>query len=170
MQVRSAFTKAIAFLSAIATFLFISVDVPDDARVSVSLIVLAAIVFMYLTIWVVAIFRSSRRLSINNSTLEIKSGDLFMQDGLKVIAFNEYFDTIVDDKIISKTSLNGIYLSGKSKSQLSSLDNEIANDTHLTDMVAENKKDRKSGKKTEIQTRLYIRRWRIFIGRFFAVQ
>lgn len=146
-QVRITFTKAIAFLSALATFFFISVDVPNNARVLVSFVVFGAIVILYLGIWFAAILKSSRKLSINNSTLEIKSGDLFKQHGLKVIAFNEYFDTIVDDKIISKNSLNGIYLSGKNKGQLSKLDNEIADDTYLVDMIADNKKDRKSGKK-----------------------
>lgn len=149
-QIRGTFTKAAAFLSAVATFLFISIDVPDDFRVLVSLITLAAIVVLYLGIWLVAILKDSRKLTINNSILEIKSGDLFKQDGLKVIAFNEYYDTTVDDKIISKSSLNGIYLSNKSKSQLSNLDNKIATDEHLADMASSNNKDRKSGKNKAI--------------------
>lgn len=146
-QVRIIFTKAIAFLSAIGTFVFISVDVPDDDRMLVSLIVLASIIGLYLLIWLVAIFKSSRKLIINNSTLLIKSGDLFEQEGLKAVAFNEYFDTAVDDKLISKNSLNGIYLSKKSKAQLATLDKEIANDSHLTQMTNNENKDRESGKK-----------------------
>ena len=47
---------------------------------------------------------------IDGSTVSVITGDLFEQPGLKAIAFNEYFDTQVDDKIISKRSLNGIYI------------------------------------------------------------
>ena len=49
-------------------------------------------------------------LEINNSTFIIKTGNIFEQSDLKVINFNEYFDTIVDDKIIAKNSLNGQFI------------------------------------------------------------
>lgn len=42
--------------------------------------------------------------------MEIEQGDIFEQDGLKVIAFNEFFDTEVSDRLISDKTLNGIYL------------------------------------------------------------
>ena len=48
--------------------------------------------------------------SINGNQGEIRSGDIFLTDGLKVIPFNEYYDTIVDDVIISKKSLNGVFI------------------------------------------------------------
>ncbi len=75
-------------------------------------------------------------LNVNNSTLEIKTGDIFQEEGIKVIAFNEYFDTIVDDKIISKNSLNGIFINkittGISKEiSLKKLDNLIEKDSCL---------------------------------------
>lgn len=41
-------------------------------------------------------------IKIGVTTLIVKSGDIFEEDGLKAIAFNEYFDTTVDDKIIAK--------------------------------------------------------------------
>lgn len=44
---------------------------------------------------------------INGVSVSIKIGDIFKKDGLKVIPFNERYDTIVDDVIISHTSLNG---------------------------------------------------------------
>lgn len=79
---------------------------------------------------------SSLLLNINSSTLEIKIGDIFQEEGIKVIAFNEYFDTIVDDKIISKNSLNGIFINkittGISKEiSLKKLDSLIEKDSCL---------------------------------------
>ena len=53
-------------------------------------------------------------LNLDGSLIEITSGDIFKQDDYyKVIAFNEFFDTKVDDNIISSNSLNGIYLLNK---------------------------------------------------------
>lgn len=45
--------------------------------------------------------------TINGKTIEIKVSDIFQESGLKVIPFNEKFDTQVDDVIISHDSLNG---------------------------------------------------------------
>lgn len=52
-------------------------------------------------------------LKIKNSTFKIKLGDIFEQSELKVINFNEYFDTVVDNKIIAKNSLNGQFILNK---------------------------------------------------------
>lgn len=41
-------------------------------------------------------------LVINNTIVKIFFGDIFKMPGKKIIAFNEYFDTIVDEKIIKK--------------------------------------------------------------------
>lgn len=42
--------------------------------------------------------------------VDVKVGDIFDQAALKIIAFNEYFDTPVDDVVISAKTLNGIYI------------------------------------------------------------
>ena len=55
----------------------------------------------------------------------MKLGDIFEEEELKVIAFNEYFDTIVDDDIIAKNSLNGIFITTKLKGSLEDFDDEI---------------------------------------------
>jgi len=49
-------------------------------------------------------------MTINGITVSVKQGDLFKADGWKVIPFNECFDTVVDDKIISRGSLHGILI------------------------------------------------------------
>ncbi|MGL5278349.1 MAG: macro domain-containing protein [Cetobacterium sp.] len=53
---------------------------------------------------------NKRTLNINGSKVIIKVGDIFTEEGLKTIAFNEYFDTIVDNEIISEASLNGKFI------------------------------------------------------------
>lgn len=44
---------------------------------------------------------------INGIPVIIKTGDIFEEAGLKVIPFNERFDTTVDDIIVAHNSLNG---------------------------------------------------------------
>lgn len=45
--------------------------------------------------------------TVNGITVKIKVGDIFNEMGLKVIPFNERYDTEVDDIIIAHNSLNG---------------------------------------------------------------
>ncbi|MGD7047024.1 hypothetical protein FZC83_02130 [Rossellomorea marisflavi] len=89
-------------------------------------------------------------LNIEGSIFTIESGDIFEQDHYKVIAFNEYFDTLVDGDIISPSSLNGVYInkfySGQS---LSGLNKRIENDINLK-VVGENE-NRKKGKKIKYE-------------------
>lgn len=49
-------------------------------------------------------------LLIIGMDVDIVVDDLFGADGVKVIPFDEYFDIKVDDKVISKNSLNGIFV------------------------------------------------------------
>ena len=49
-------------------------------------------------------------LLINGMDVDIVVDDLFAAEGVKVIPFDEYFDIKVDDKVISKNSLNGIFV------------------------------------------------------------
>ena len=83
-------------------------------------------------------------LKIKTSTFEIKSGDIFKEDILKVINFNEYFDTQVDNRIIAESSLNGIFIN-KNINDVKELDYHIENE--LKDIDGElNTKQRKGRK------------------------
>lgn len=74
------------------------------------------------------------QLKVNNNTVEIKVEDLFSCNGWKVIPFNEYYDTTVDDITISKRSLNGIFIENCVDS-LDDLVSSIEND-HQTSLSA----------------------------------
>lgn len=68
-------------------------------------------VFFVLSVIIYVLIRSMAhkpyKTTINGKTVEIKTGDLFSENGLKVIPFNERYDTQVDDVIIAHNSLNG---------------------------------------------------------------
>lgn len=71
-------------------------------------------------------------LNIRGTQFLIKAGDIFKSSDWKVIAFNEFYDTNVDDVIIAKNSLNGKFLNNY-VSDISDLINIINNEdnSHL---------------------------------------
>lgn len=95
-------------------------------------------------------YRNLKRLSlkIKNSTFKIKTGDIFEQPELKVINFNEYFDTIVDNKIIAKNSLNGQFILNKVH-DVKELDSVISES--LKDSIKESNNERPNGKKIKYE-------------------
>ena len=110
---RSLWNDFYKYLSAIClvtsvTFLFITFS--DKSKLITGGVLFIIISLMFLALW----FRANRlkyiRVKIDSTSVEIKEGDLFEQEGLIAIGFNEYFDTVVDDKIISKRSLNGVFI------------------------------------------------------------
>lgn len=50
------------------------------------------------------------KTTINGKVVTIKIGDIFIEEGWKVIPFNDRFDTKVDDIIIAHNSLNGVMI------------------------------------------------------------
>lgn len=95
-------------------------------------------------------YRNLKKLTIKikNSTFNIKSGDVFEQHQLKVINFNEYFDTIVDNKIIAKNSLNGQFILNKVR-DIKKLDSVISES--LKDSIKEINNERLNGKKIKYE-------------------
>nr|WP_315496865.1 macro domain-containing protein [uncultured Rhodoferax sp.] len=86
-------------------------------------------------------------MDIEGSTVLVKVGDLFQQDGLKAIAFNEYFDTQVDNKIISDTSINGIFVTKYLGMPVPELDKHIENCDLINGEILEENSSRSQGKK-----------------------
>ena len=76
------------------------------------LILIAAYVVFTIPIYfaIRAYQHRSYKTKINGKPVTIKVGDLFEEPGWKVIPFNEYFDTQVDDRIIAHNSLNGMMI------------------------------------------------------------
>ncbi|MFC0323683.1 macro domain-containing protein [Gallibacterium melopsittaci] len=101
--------------SIFSTFLGIFAFIIDNNVFKENVFCLVSFVFIFLIViyfilWIWVSKWKSININIENTTISIITGDIFKQDGLKVIAFNEYFDTQVDDTIISKQSLNGIFI------------------------------------------------------------
>ncbi|EMK3333700.1 hypothetical protein V8050_003113 [Vibrio parahaemolyticus] len=119
------FLKKVSIISAIFSIAFIFIDVSEDYKTYAGLFVVIFFGVLYIYLWWRYNSLKSLNLVIDGSKVSILTGNLFEQPGLKAIAFNEYFDTQVDDRIISKNSLNGIYINEHSNRSLSELDKII---------------------------------------------
>lgn len=132
--VRDKFWRFFSIVSGILSFILLFNIVPDqykDRLRCFGFIIFTVLIIIYFIIWWRANSLTDISFDIDGSTVNIKCGDLFLEEGLKAISFNEYFDTVVDDKIISNKSLNGIFISRYFKDNVTDLDNFI--DANLKD-------------------------------------
>lgn len=124
----------LSVISVITSLIFLFVDIPTNKKLYFLIGFLIMLVVAFLVIWYRANRLEKVSLKINNSTLEIESGDIFLENGFKVIAFNEFFDTQVDDVLISKSTLNGKYIT-KNYPNPADLDAIIDSDTHSAEYI-----------------------------------
>ncbi len=143
----SDYLSILSVISTLCSFVFIVITIPEDANIRIAIggIMLAVFLGIYVIMWFRANTLNNVSLEINNSTVVVKFGDIFEENELKVIAFNEYFDTQVDNKIIADSSLNGIYIKTK-VNDVSELDNRIGTDIDLNNKFIKNNSRRICGK------------------------
>lgn len=110
-----ALAPTLSFVVAVVSFAFIFLPTPSEwkQRLGLFAVILVSIVFILLFKWWLISRRNLLKLKIAGVNIVITTGNIWNEGGLKVIAFNEYFDTIVDDCIIAKKSLNGQYVQKK---------------------------------------------------------
>lgn len=121
------FLAIVGIIGGLYSYATIFFEIPDEYKNKVIIFIIVSIILImiYLVLWIRANKMESIKLKINGSTIEVKLGDIFEEQELKVIAFNEYFDTKVDDEIIANSSLNGIFITSKLKESVGNFDNEI---------------------------------------------
>jgi hypothetical protein len=103
---------------------------------------------LYFLLWLYENERQLIRLRINGSTVEIKFGNIFDEKAeLKAIAFNEYYDTQVDNIIVAEKSLHGQYIKKYFADNVSDLDSIIDSSPNLQEAMVSENVDRPVGKK-----------------------
>ncbi|HAU31929.1 MAG: hypothetical protein XD78_1010 [Desulfotomaculum sp. 46_296] len=144
------FYFALSVISVITSIAFLFVEIGTKCKTAIGLTALVILIVLYIGIWIHSNVRRSIRLKINTSEVEVKFGDIFSEQAdLKAIAFNEYFDTLVDDKVIAKSTLNGIFINKFFKDNVEELDGIISADAHLREVVIAENATRSAGKKTK---------------------
>lgn len=122
------FTAAIAAISAIATFISTLFDletIHNNYLYGVlGLIAILVVSFLYAN-WQSSIKKKIELSLLTGFKLTILEGDLFKQNGVICIPFNEYFDTHVGDGVISEDSIHGIFINKYFKDRIPELQEKI---------------------------------------------
>ncbi|MDC4629722.1 macro domain-containing protein [Acinetobacter baumannii] len=147
-SLRDSFLVKVSLLSAVLGLYSIFGNIPANLKNTAGISFIIFLILIYIFSWLRANYLSNISINIEGSVVDIKSGDLFKQDGYKVIGFNEYFDTIVDNKIISERSLNGIFIKDYLDISSKELDLLIENNIFDDEIVGKNI-ERISGKETQ---------------------
>ena len=71
---------------------------------------ISILVIMFTVLFIYVNLKKKEIFEINNVKILIKEGNIFNEKDLKVIAFNEYFDTLVDNNVIAESTLNGKFI------------------------------------------------------------
>lgn len=99
-------------------------------RVVCLLLFVVVLVAIFISDWYKANQLLQANLKINGTSVNVKIGDLFMQEGLKVIGVNNYFDLVADDVVISKATLHGKFVL-KHQDEIKEIEKAIENSQTL---------------------------------------
>lgn len=126
-------------------------DIPSNFKTTAGWVFIGSLGVIYLLVWIWSNNLNNVNIDVEGSSVIVKVGDIFKQPGLKAIAFNEYFDTQVDNKIIADASLNGIFIKNHLGAQVCKLDEYIDNYAFDPCEIIGRNEERKLGKKTRYQ-------------------
>ncbi|MGL5667398.1 MAG: macro domain-containing protein [Shewanella sp.] len=126
-------------------------DIPKSVKTPAGFICISILIFIYLFLWNRANKLKKIDLSVEGSTVTIKEGDIFSEKGLKVIAFNEYFDTLVDDRVIAHKSLNGMFITKHMSCSIDEMDEHISKYCFAKEDVLEVNRERLFGKQQKYE-------------------
>jgi len=145
------FLKVTSAISATLSLVVLFVDIPKDCKTIYGWVFLGLLAVIYILIWIWSNNLNKIDIKVEGSDVTIKVGDIFQQKGLKAIAFNEYFDTQVDNKIIAENSLNGIFINEHLDISVPELDDHIKNYAFEGDEIIGSNPDRSQGKADRYQ-------------------
>jgi len=141
------FLEITSVISGTLSVVLLFVKIPSEWKLCGLGIFVAVLALAYALIWMWSNNLNHININIEGSDVTVKVGDIFQQPGLKVIAFNEYFDTQVDNKIISDRSLNGIFINKHLGVPTSDLDRLIESHPFECSNLLEKYENRLQGKK-----------------------
>ena len=142
------FFSVLSVISILLSFVLIGINIPNKYKLYTGIVLFLVLLIIYIMMWIHANRSTNVKLNINNSTVRVKVGNIFEEEDLKVIPFNEYFDTCVDNRIISDRTLNGIYIKNE-VNDIRELDYLIESNQQLNEKVINEIHNRLEGKKKQ---------------------
>lgn len=126
--------------------------VRDENKYQWLILTLLLYMCVYVYMYIKANKVTEKEIDINGTKVHIKYGDIFQEKGLKTINFNEYFDTIVDDVIISHGSLHGQFLDRLNDDEINGIKNIIRTDNYCKENILRKNNSRARGNKIIYKT------------------
>ena len=143
-KIRAEMSFFISIIASIATILLgTGLFCACTTRILGAFFILAIIIF-----YIITLLRAnkivSKKITIRKTSLTIKFGDITKESGRKIVPFNEFFDTKVDDIIIARESANGKLVEEFGQEYI---DNIINNDNHIKQHIEKKNCARMNGGK-----------------------
>lgn len=137
----------VSVLAGIESFILIFIEIPDNKKYCAAIINICVFILILIVWYIIASNLTEKKISISGTQLTIKFGDLFTENGNKVISCNEYFDSIVDEKLISSKTLHGQVINKYIK-DIDDFDNKILSDMGCNASILSQNKKKTLGKTT----------------------
>jgi hypothetical protein len=148
----------LGFSATLASF-YLTIGNPLS-NASVRTKVITILIFMLVNIVIASILgraKSKVELKITDKIdLKVYYDDLFSQEGIIVIPVNEYFDTLVDEKIVSSSTLHGQFVKKVFGGNIEELENKILKELQNYTEKAEVVREKGNCKKYELGTTISI--------------
>lgn len=145
------FLEITSVISATLSVVVLFVGIPDDWKLRCGSMFLVLLAVIYIVVWSRSNYLKKININIEGSDVTIRVGDIFLERGLKAIAFNEYFDTAVDNVIVGEESLNGVFIRKHLDIPVLELDKHIENFAFDPKDIVGCNNDRMLGKKMRYQ-------------------
>lgn len=159
------YLSIISLISAILSLVLLFVDIPKNVKNPCSIGMIAILVILFFVLWGRANYMQRVTLKINDSEVVIEKGDIFYGEGYRVIPFNEYFDTQVDNGLISSKTINGQFLQ-KNSTAIRYIENQIDNDSAANSNIVREISNRVPGKKKQYKLGTIVKYENYFIVAF----
>ena len=110
----------------LTSFITIFITISSDYKLKIGIGFLILLIIIFIIMLFKANHLDSVSLNINGLKVDICYGDLFSSKDLKLIPFNKYFDTLVDNIVIAENTLNGLFIKNDYPNQtVQNLDDQI---------------------------------------------
>lgn len=159
------YLSIISLISSILSLVLLFADIPKNVKNSCFIGMIAILVILFFVLWGRANHMQRVTLKINDSEVVIEKGDIFYGEGYRVIPFNEYFDTQVDNGLISSKTINGQFLQ-KNSTAIRYIENQIDNDSAANSNIVREISNRVPGKKKQYKLGTIVKYENYFILAF----
>lgn len=133
----SRFLATLGIVSSLVTLLSFFITASDIGTnlLYIAIPFLFGIILLFFGMWFFANQRNHAELSINNTAVSVTVGDIWAQNRMGeigVIGINDFFDVVVDNRIIASRSLHGQYIERMERTgRINDLKQAIENDPIL---------------------------------------